>query len=141
MFVTALAGCLDLATGRLRLANAGHNLPYLLHDAGGADRVSATNAVALGITEDATFPITELALQPGDGLFVYTDGVCDAVDKDHRAFGTAAIEARLADLASRPAEEIVHAMFDTIDAFASGAPQEDDITVAVVRYRGRAVAR
>lgn len=136
MFVTALAGCLDLATGRLQLANAGHNLPYRLCAHGGAKELPVINAVALGVVETARFPITELALEPGDGLFVYTDGACDAVDPGHRSFGTAGIESRLQDLASRPAEAIVDAMFHAIDAFAGGAPQEDDITVGIIRYRG-----
>ena len=92
MFVTALAGCLDLPTGRLDLANAGHNLPYLLRRNGAVDVVAARNALALGVMENVAFPVTELVLEPGDGLFLYTDGVCDAVNTLGAAFGTAGIE-------------------------------------------------
>jgi serine phosphatase RsbU (regulator of sigma subunit) len=137
MFVTALAGCLELTSGRVQLANAGHNLPYRLHRDGASRKLEAGSSIALGVVEEATFPITEFLLEPGDALFLYTDGVCDAVDPAGRAFGTASLEARLQDLACLPAGDIVHTMFATVDAFANRAPQEDDITVAVVRYRGR----
>ena len=136
MFVTALAGCLDLATGHLQLANAGHNLPYRLSAGGAASRLAVTNGVALGVVEGAALPITEIAMEPGGGLFVYTDGVCDAIDPQRRAFGTSGIEATLQDVAVRAPGEIVAAMFEAIDAFAGGAAQEDDVTVAVLRYQG-----
>jgi hypothetical protein len=75
MFVTALAGRLDLTSGLLELANAGHNLPYWLRLDGGVHRVAARNSLALGVLDDAAFPITELALEAGEGLLLYTDGV------------------------------------------------------------------
>jgi serine phosphatase RsbU (regulator of sigma subunit) len=137
MFVTALAGCLDLATGRLELADAGHNLPYLLRRNGTVDVVAARNALALGVREDVTFPVTELVLEPGDGLVLYTDGVCDALDPNGVAFGTAGLERHLRTAARRPAGEIVDGVFQAVQAFAGSAAQEDDITVVVIRYGSR----
>ncbi len=133
MFVTALAGCLDVATGRLELANAGHNLPYLLRRNGTVDLVAARNALALGVLDKVTFPVTELLLEPGNGLFLYTDGVCDALDPKGAAFGTSGIERHLRGTASRPAGEIVDGVFEAVAAFAGEAPQEDDITVLAIR--------
>ncbi len=137
MFVTALAGCLDLGNGDLQLANAGHNLPYLLRPPRAVEPLAATNAIALGVEEEVTFPISEVGLRPGDGLFVYTDGVCDAVNIARQTFGTKGIERQLADIADRPSQEIVNRMSHAIETFATGTAQEDDITIAVVRYRGR----
>ena len=134
MFVTAFAGCLDLATGRLELANAGHNLPYLLRRNGTVDLVAARNALALGVIADVAFPLTEMVLEPGDGLFLYTDGVCDAIDPGGASFGTAGIERHLRTAAGLPAGRIVDGVFEAVEAFAGSAAQEDDITVLVVRY-------
>lgn len=135
MFVTALAGCLDLTNGRLELANAGHNLPYLLRRDGTVELVAARNALALGVIDDVVFPVTELALEPGDGLFLYTDGVCDAIDPGGAVFGTAGLEQHLRAVGRQPADLIVEGVFQAVEAFAGGNPQEDDITVAVVRYK------
>ena len=134
MFVTALAGRLDLTTGRMELVNAGHNLPYLLRRDGTVDLVTARNALALGVIDDVTFPITELVLEPGDGLFLYTDGVCDAIDSSGAAFGTARLEHHLRAVAGQQADGMVESVFQAVEAFAGNAPQEDDITVAVIRY-------
>jgi sigma-B regulation protein RsbU (phosphoserine phosphatase) len=136
MFVTAFAGSLDLLSGRLRLANAGHNLPFWMDRDGGAREVAVPNGLALGVLEDSTFPITEFRLEPGDGLVLYTDGVCDAVDPQGDAFGTPGIERALVGHLSKTAPRLVQDIFEAVDAFAGSAPQEDDITVLALRYRG-----
>jgi len=138
MFVTAFGGRLRLDSGRMELANAGHNLPYFLGKDGRVELVRAKNGVALGVVEEASYPITELALAPGEALLLYTDGVCDAVDPAGQAFGTARIEEFLtAHHHVRPADALVQGLFDAVNAFAGNAPQEDDITVAVLRYTGQ----
>jgi serine phosphatase RsbU (regulator of sigma subunit) len=136
MFVTALGGCLDLGTGVLQLVNAGHNLPYHLRRDGSIEIVRAANGVALGVVEDASFPVTTYALEPGDALLAYTDGVCDAVSPSGANFGTSGLERHLDAVGQQDADAIVASVFDVVERFAEGAPQEDDITVAVVRYHG-----
>jgi serine phosphatase RsbU (regulator of sigma subunit) len=133
MFVTALAGRLDLETGRLELANAGHNLPYRLRPDGSVEQVAARNSLALGVLEDAVFPITELALEAGDGLLLYTDGVSDAVNPAGVRFGIAGLERHLYEAGGLGAEALVASLFGAIETFTGDAAQEDDITVAVVR--------
>jgi serine phosphatase RsbU (regulator of sigma subunit) len=137
MFVTALAGRLDLDTGRLELANAGHNLPYRLRPDGSVQCVTVRNSLALGVLDDAVFPITELALEAGEGLLLYTDGVSDAVNPAGESFGIDGFERQLRAVADVGAEAIVSNLFAAIETFAGGAPQEDDITIAVLRYRSR----
>jgi sigma-B regulation protein RsbU (phosphoserine phosphatase) len=133
MFVTALAGRLELETGRLELANAGHNLPYRLRSDGSVELVAARNSLALGVLEDAAFPITELALEGGGGLLLYTDGVSDAVNQAGASFGVDGLEGHLRKAGALGAEAIVSSLFNAIEAFAGDAAQEDDITVAVLR--------
>jgi sigma-B regulation protein RsbU (phosphoserine phosphatase) len=137
VFVTAFAGCMDLKTGRTTVINAGHNLPYrVLHD-GQVVLVKARNSMALGVTQDTSFVVEQLGLDPGDALLLYTDGVCDATDASGAAFGTAGLERRLVELAPLgDACTVVDSVFEAVTAFAGSAPQEDDITVAVVRYTG-----
>jgi serine phosphatase RsbU (regulator of sigma subunit) len=136
MFVTAIAGCLDLATGRMILANAGHNLPYLLRRNGAVELVAAANGLALGVMEDATFPLTELAIDPGDALLAYTDGVCDAIDQGGISFGTDGLERQLRLVAQQRPDFIVNSLFEAVEAHAGDAAQEDDITIVAIRYYG-----
>jgi phosphoserine phosphatase RsbU/P len=137
MFVTAFGGRLALASGRLELANAGHNLPYCLRSGGKVELVRATNSMAFGVMEGVGYPVTELRLAPDDALLLYTDGVCDAVDSSGESFGTDRIERFLARHRElRPAGALVQGLFDAVNGFAGNAPQEDDITVAVVHYTG-----
>lgn len=133
MFVTALAGRLDLATGRLELANAGHNLPYWLRADGSLELVPATNSVALGVLEDAVFPITAMELTAGEGLLLYTDGVTDAVSPSGQSFGAASLERHLREAGGLDADALVASLFRAIESFAGHAAQEDDITIAVLR--------
>jgi phosphoserine phosphatase RsbU/P len=77
-------------------------------------------------------------LEPGDALLAYTDGVCDAVSPSGASFGTDGLERHLGVVGRLAADAIVASVFEAVERFAVGAPQEDDITVAVVRYRGRA---
>jgi sigma-B regulation protein RsbU (phosphoserine phosphatase) len=133
MFVTALAGRLDLETGRLELANAGHNLPFRLRSDGTVEQVAAKNSLALGVLEEVSFPLTELALEVGEGLLLYTDGVSDAVNPEGASFGTDGVERHLREAGRLGAEAIVSSLFDAIEAFTGDAAQEDDITVAVLR--------
>jgi sigma-B regulation protein RsbU (phosphoserine phosphatase) len=141
MFVTAFAGRLDLRTGDLQVVNAGHNLPYWV----GRDRTLSALAVAggpaLGVVDGSAFQVTDLRFQPDEGLVIYTDGVCDALDPAGASFGTPRIERALAAAAAEPASRIVHRMFEAVDLFAGAAPQEDDITVVAIRYRPSYAAR
>ncbi len=136
IFITALAGCLHLDSGQMQLANAGHNLPYRIASDGAVALLNVKNSIALGVKENATFPETGLTLAPGDGVVLYTDGVCDAINAERCSYGTAGLEACLRQLGAAPADAIVRRVCESVAVFAGGAPQEDDITVAAVRYRG-----
>ena len=135
VFVTAFAGCLNLHTGWLQVVNAGHNLPYWLGRNGTVKSLAVANASALGVVEESAFPVTDLQFQPDEGLVIYTDGVCDALDPKGASFGTQRIEACLAGGLTDSAAGIVHRIFVSVDGFAGTAPQEDDITVVVIKYR------
>jgi phosphoserine phosphatase RsbU/P len=137
-FVTALVARLDLLTGELTYVNAGH-LPPLRASASGSitilDRVEG--GIALGILDDAVYSEGRTTLAKEDVLLLFTDGVTEAINGSGELFSDARLHQRFAAGAARPATEIVDGLVEAVNRFAAGVPQEDDITVLALRYRGR----
>jgi sigma-B regulation protein RsbU (phosphoserine phosphatase) len=136
MFATLFAGTLELDTGELRCAAGGHEPPVLIPAAGAPARIAGVEGgPALGLRPEAAFPTTRLALQPGDALVLYTDGVTEA-EAENGGFFTAE---RLVELLSggKPASAagIAERVLEAMREFAGRAPQSDDITVLALRYR------
>ena len=134
MFITVFLAILDLPTGTLTTLNAGHN-PPLLRTCEGWDYLRAKHGPALGISPKAKYPALPHTLLPGDRLLLYTDGVTEAQNPAHTLFG----ERRLLDAiqaASDSPQATLDALLAAIGAFASTAPQADDITLLTVTYDG-----
>jgi sigma-B regulation protein RsbU (phosphoserine phosphatase) len=134
MFVTLFCGILDLDTGEVSYANAGHNPPYLLCAQGGPSRIPVGKGMALGIVENAVFERRCLTLRPGQGLFVYSDGVNEAENSRNEGFGYPRLEALLGANCSRSCAELVTAVIREIDQFQEGVPPHDDITALALKY-------
>jgi phosphoserine phosphatase RsbU/P len=136
MFVTLFLGVLETETGRVRIANAGHNPPYLRPAAGGpAQRLSTPEDVALGVMDGLDYSVGELQLAPGDSLFLYTDGINEAMDLYNEQFDYARMETVLArDYPSIVAFD--EAMLQAVRDFTAGAEPSDDLTILTVRWRG-----
>jgi len=135
MFVTAFHGVLDLKTGALRYCNAGHNPPYLLRAAGGRETLPATG-VPFGVDGGFKYRIADTVLRPGDTLFVFSDGITEAVNVAGEEFGVPRLEAGLEEARGRRAESVVGHVLDRTKVFADGAEQSDDITALALVYRG-----
>jgi phosphoserine phosphatase RsbU/P len=133
MFVTAFHGVLDLATGVLRFCNAGHNPPYLLRTDGGRERLKATG-IPFGVDEGAPYRIAETRLGGGDTLFLYSDGITEAFNRDGEEFGSARLEAVLDASAGKKAAALVVDVLAATTVFATGAEQSDDITALALVY-------
>jgi len=134
MFVTAFHGVLDLETGALRYCNAGHNPPYLLRAAGGRETLKATG-IPFGVHEDMPYRIAETRLEPGDTLFLFSDGITEAFNPAEEEFGTARLEAALDAARGQGAAALVDAVLAATREFATGAEQSDDITALALVYR------
>jgi sigma-B regulation protein RsbU (phosphoserine phosphatase) len=136
LFVTAFCGVLDLRTGRLDYANAGHNLPVTVRPGGPTAFLPRTGGLVLGAVPDFRYQTGTITMSPGDTLVTYTDGVTEAMDRRHALFGNERLlEVCRIDrhLAPRElAEDIVAA----VRTHVGDAPQSDDLTILVVRYRG-----
>ncbi|WP_432240467.1 SpoIIE family protein phosphatase [Herbaspirillum robiniae] len=137
MFVTLFYAILDTRDGSLSYTNAGHNPPYLLRAAGGVEALPSTRGIALAVAEDMAFREGAVTLQPGDSLFLFTDGITEAADPDGQLYGEQRLAGCLDGLrALAPAEANARVMA-AIKHFEAGGPQADDITCLMARYRSR----
>ena len=135
MFVTAWMGILDLTTGQVKFANAGHNPPLLKRANGTFEYLKTRAGFILAGMEGIRYRIGELTLYPGDRLFLYTDGVPEATNAQNKLYG----EAQLLEFMNRNAEmeatALLPALKAHIDEFVGEAPQFDDITMLMLDYK------
>lgn len=129
MFVTAWIGILDLETGKMVCANAGHEYPAIKRANGDWELFKDKHMLALAAMEGMRFKEYELQLQPGDKLFVYTDGVPEAINTDETQYGTDKMLDCLNAGKERPMKEMLTQVRKNIESFADGADQFDDITM------------
>jgi len=138
LFVTAMFGTLMLATGEVTMVDAGHNPAVVVAPGGRYNHPAIAKSVALGVVEDFEFAEGRFHLAPGSTLVLYTDGATDARSTSGDIFGADRLMAAIRRTDAGPAA-IMSSVTNTIDAFAAGAPQEDDITLlAIKRPPGRA---
>ncbi len=132
MFVTVWLGILEISTGRLTCANAGHEYPVVKRAGGSYELIKDRHGFVLAGMEGSHYKEYELQMEPGDRLFLYTDGVAEATDAYNELYGTA----RMLDALNRNkdvgCEALLRCMKEEIDAFAGEAPQFDDITMLCV---------
>jgi sigma-B regulation protein RsbU (phosphoserine phosphatase) len=134
MFVTAWLGIVDMRSGVLSYANAGHNPPLIRRGNGSFEYLRTRPNFILAGMEGAPYRKHEIRLAPGDEIFLYTDGVTEASDENQTLFG----EERLIEVLNGTPEESVEARCKTvkraIDSFVGDAEQFDDITMLSLRF-------
>ena len=135
MFVTVFYGIYDLQTGQITFTNAGHNPPYILKADGQVEVVKSPCNLVLGAVPDMPFSCDTLELEPGDTLFMYTDGVTEAENKNHDQFGESRLEEALAECKGADSKHIVDTVNAKVKEFINGAAQSDDITQLVIRRK------
>lgn len=137
MFVTVWLAIIDLRTGEGVAANAGHEHPVLKRKDGVAELVKYKHSPIVGMIEDAQYEEHSFKLEKGDLLFVYTDGVPEATDKDEKQFGT---DRMLQILNAIPQNieisDVLEKVYEGIERFTLGSEQFDDITMLAFRYLG-----
>jgi phosphoserine phosphatase RsbU/P len=136
MFVTIFYGVLDLRTGSIAYSNGGHNPPYLLR----RDRVPAvlagTGGMGLGVMPDIAYQAKQAVLQPDEGVFLYTDGITEAMDSAGRLFSDRRLARYLGTANGAPAEQVVRGLVDHVRQYAGSAPQSDDMSALAITYLG-----
>ena len=135
MFVTVFYGIYDLRTGMIDFTNGGHNPPVIVHPDGTAEELKTESNLVLGAMGGIPFKSESLQLNPGDALYLYTDGVTEAENKDHELFGESRLQAVLSAQKGAESREIIEAVSSAVKEFVDGAPQSDDITQLVIRRK------
>ncbi len=136
MFVTAWMGIIDLNTGVIEYTNAGHNPPIVMHADGTFEYLKARHGFILAGMEDISYRKSEMQLQQGDKIYLYTDGVTEATDIHEALYGEDRLENVLKNNSGISVEEICGKIKADLDSFVGNAPQFDDITMLCLEYNG-----
>ncbi|OPY01119.1 MAG: Phosphoserine phosphatase RsbU [Syntrophorhabdus sp. PtaB.Bin047] len=136
MFITVFCAILNTATGELRYTNGGHNPPVIIRHAGNLSYLDGPGELVVGIMDGTQYTTRTLTLNPGDGLFLYTDGVTEAMNAAGEIFSTDRLKDVLATCAGGDVSGITACVGGAINDFCKDAPQYDDITMMAVRYDG-----
>ena len=138
MFVTIWLGILDLRTGELKAANAGHEYPVITRAAGEFELVKDSHGFVIGGMEGISYKEYELKMEPGEELFLYTDGVPEATNDRKELYGTERMMAILNRNRGLEPEKVLEIVKEDVDRFVGVAPQFDDLTMLCLRYNGPA---
>jgi len=136
MFVTLFYGILDPSTGEFTYTNAGHNPPILVRKNGDVEPLPLTGGVAVGVFPELEYEENSLTLGVGDILFLYTDGISEAMNLEGETFNEDNLERVLSKGAGKPIETVVENVTLAVSEFVGEAEQSDDITIFVLRYNG-----
>jgi sigma-B regulation protein RsbU (phosphoserine phosphatase) len=136
MFVTVFLGVINLRSGRVNYTNAGHNLPLIKRASGAVEEVPDQHGPVLGIEEGREYGESEFVLGAGDVLLVFTDGVTEAMDREDALYSDARLLETMGSLQQISAESVLRTVRTSVDEFALGAEQADDITMITLQYNG-----
>jgi sigma-B regulation protein RsbU (phosphoserine phosphatase) len=137
MFVTIFCGILNTSTGEVFYSNGGHNHPYILSKDHGTKPLNNKSGMALGVFEAARYSTSTLTLAPGDRIFLYTDGVTEAMDVNANFYTDEGLIRSLENQKDLSIEDGLRAILNDLKNFSSGAPQADDITLMAIKYQNR----
>jgi sigma-B regulation protein RsbU (phosphoserine phosphatase) len=136
MFVTLFVGCLDLKTGHLAYCCGGHNPPLLIDT--DVKRLPISFKLPVGAIKGMKYVLQETQITPGTTLFLYTDGLTEAMDADMNMFGNDRMNETIQDLlmeGENTPKAIIDRLTDDVRAFVKGAPQSDDLTMMAIKYK------
>ncbi len=136
MFVTLFYGVLDTSTGELVYSNGGHNPPCRVRPDGTTEFLPMIGGPFVGLLPDIVFESNRVQVNPGEVLFLYTDGVTEAHDREKNLFGDERMLEHLTKSSQDSLQNMVKSMLDGLDSFAQGAPQADDITMLALTFSG-----
>ena len=137
MFVTVFCGMLNINTGVLEYSNAGHNPPLLSTKGGDFDFLKVKCGFVLAGMEGFTYETEKIQMYPGDTIFLYTDGVTEAMNEKDVQFSNERLKQALCGLKGKDVTEILESIRIEVKTFVQGAPQSDDVTMLVLKYNGK----
>jgi phosphoserine phosphatase RsbU/P len=139
MFVTIFCGILNLENGEVLYANGGHNPPLLIRKDGEVSYLEQSGGLVLGALEGIIYQGERLVLGPGESLFLYTDGVTEAMNAQEEMFSEVRLQRELVLRNQESVQEMIRGVMKEITHFTEGVSQSDDITMLVLRYQGKKI--
>ncbi len=137
MFVTVWLGILEISTGKLTAANAGHEYPALKQADGVFELIKDKHGFVIGGMEGMKYREYELTLEKGTKLFLYTDGVPEATDTERKMFGTERMLSALNASPEAAPEQLLKNVHQAVDSFVKDAEQFDDLTMLCLEFKGK----
>ena len=137
MFVTVWAGIIDLRTGHIDFASAGHNPPVVRHKDGSTEFIPSKSSIVMAAMENTVYKQQSYDLGAGDTLFLYTDGVTEATDSNNELFNNDRLIEALKKSGDMKTADICSFVKNEIDSFVKEAPQFDDTTMMSLYFTGR----
>jgi len=136
MFVTLFFGILNVHTGELEYCLGGHDPPYLIRTSGDIELLALTDGMMLGVNEDFRYESRKTVIHKGETVFLYTDGVTEAMNPEDKLFTEQRLEKTLAQWREKGPTTIINSVRETIRDFSEGTPQSDDITMLALKFYG-----
>lgn len=137
LFVTVWLGILEISTGKCTTANAGHEYPAICRKDEKYELIKDKHSPAVATIEEIKFRDQEFQLNPGDSLFVYTDGVTEATNANGELFGEQRLVESLNKCVNASVSDVLRVVKEDVDKFVGSAPQFDDLTMLSFRYYGK----
>ena len=136
MFVTVWLGILEISTGKLTAANAGHEYPVFMKYGKPYELIKDKHGLVIGAFEDSAYTEYELIMEKGDKLFVFTDGVPEATDKNNKQFGIEELLKALNVVTAADPKQTLQFVKTSVEAFVKEADPFDDLTMLCLQYNG-----
>lgn len=136
MFVTVFLAILDTKTGEIRYANGGHNPPVIVNAAGIAEFLDVPGDIVVGAVEGFAYHTATTTLGPDDAILLYTDGVTEAMNPRNAMFSEARLMETLNAPGKKGVKETISRIMEDTTRFAGEAPQSDDVTLLMLRFKG-----
>lgn len=137
-FVTVFFGVLNIRTGEMQFCNGAHNSPYLLKTTGAVEQLPLTDGSILGKIPHMDFETKRVKLDKGDTLYLYTDGVTEAMDPESAQYEDVRLKSYLGSARTLSIRELIQGNIQDLKKHTRGANQSDDITLLALRYLGAA---
>jgi sigma-B regulation protein RsbU (phosphoserine phosphatase) len=136
MFVTLVLGILDVRTGEFVYTNAGHNFPYVRRADGTLEMLKHRHGPILGAVPGLTYKEMKLKLEVGDVIFMYTDGVTEAMNHDGELYSDSRLDKCLELSSFKSVENLIDEVISDVQGYAAGADQADDIAILALQFDG-----
>ena len=134
MFVTLFYGVLDTRNGAFEYCNAGHNTPFLVSSEGEVKALDNVGGLILGAMKDTEYESNVIIVKSGESIFLYTDGVTEAMNKNEEEFEESRLLKCLSGKVNVSSQGLIQNVFDDVQNFANGKEQSDDITCLSLKY-------